>query len=145
MKDMVLASPSRDTAEFNENDFKKQLLAALTAMRDGDFSVRLPSDWIGLDGKVADTVNAISSRMERFNTGLLRLRQSVGEEGKLGERLEVGDSVGSWAERIEAINALVDDLSLPTEEMGRVIGSVAKGDLSQSMPLEVRGRPLRGE
>src|SRR5207253_128409 len=58
---------------------------------------------------------------------------------------DLGDSVGGWAERIEAINALVDDLSLPTEEMGRVIGAVAKGDLSQSMPSEVRGRPLRGE
>ena len=127
MNDMVLANPSGDMPELSDNDFKKHLLTALAAMRDGDFSVRLPSDWIGLDGKVADTVNAISSRMERSNTSLLRLRQTVGDEGKLGERLDLGDNVGSWAERIEAINALVDDLSLPTEEMGRVIGSVAKG------------------
>src|SRR5260221_14692713 len=29
--------------------------------------------------------------------------------------------------------------------MARVIGSVAKGDLSQSMALEIDGRPLQGE
>ena len=146
MKAMVLASPPPgEPGEFTDTDFKRQLLAALAEMRHGNFSVRLPSDWIGLEGKVADTVNALFARNERFNTNLRRLRHTVGEEGKLDERLPLGDSAGGWAERIEAINALVDDLSLPTEEMGRVIGSVAKGDLSQSMPLEVRGRPLRGE
>jgi len=145
MKDMVLEGTPTDAVGRTDSEFKRQLLATLGAMRDGDFSARLPSDWTGLDGKVADTVNQIASRMERSNVNLLRLRHAVGEEGQLGERLAVGDSVGGWAERIEAINVLVDDLSLPTEEMGRVIGAVAKGDLSQSMPLEVRGRPLRGE
>src|SRR6516225_5862234 len=145
MQELILEKNGGEVAEFTENEFKKQLLTTLGAFRDGDFSSRLPSDWTGLDGKVADAVNQIGSRMQRSNANLSRLRHSVGQEGQLGERLDLGDSVGGWAERIEAINALVDDLSLPTEEMGRVIGAVAKGDLSQSMPLEVRGRPLRGE
>ena len=33
----------------------------------------------------------------------------------------------------------------PTAEVARVIGAVAKGDLSQSMTVEIDGRPLRGE
>ncbi len=123
----------------------RELLDALTAVREGDFSVRLSSDWPGLEGRVADNLNVIVSRMARFNTGLRRLRSRVGEEGRINERLPLADSVGDWAERIEAINALVDDLSQPTVEMGRVIGAVAKGDLSQQMPLEARGHPLRGE
>jgi len=57
----------------------------------------------------------------------------------------MGDSVGNWAERIDAINALVDELTQPTVEVGRVIGAVAKGDLTQSMPLELAGHPLKGE
>src|SRR5271157_5354383 len=145
MKTMTLAESRADADDLSGADFKRQLLTTLGAIRDGDFSARLPADWVGLDGKVAEAVNQIASRMERSNTAILRLRHSVGNEGQLGERLALGDSIGGWAERIEAINALVDDLSLPTEEMGRVIGAVAKGDLSQSMPLEVRGRPLRGE
>src|SRR6516225_9095345 len=145
MQELILEKNGGEVAEFTENEFKKQLLTTLGAFRDGDFSSRLPSDWTGLDGKVADAVNQIGSRMQRSNANLSRLRHSVGQEGQLGERLDLGDSVGGWAERIEAINALVDDLSLPTTEMARVIGAVAKGDLSQTVALEAEGQPLRGE
>ncbi|HTO03125.1 MAG TPA: hypothetical protein VL069_05450, partial [Opitutus sp.] len=123
----------------------KKLVVALDAVREGDFTTQLPSNWTGLEGKVADSLNIIVTRMQRFNTGLVRLRRNVGEEGKISERLSMGDAVGKWAERVEAINALVDHLSQPTIEVGRVIGAVAKGDLSQSMPLELGGRPLKGE
>ncbi len=125
--------------------FMRQLLVALGELEDGDFSVRLPSDWTDLEGRVADRVNGIARRLENSNTILLRLRRQVGAEGKIGERLPLGDSVGNWAERVEAINALVDELSQPTVEVGRVIGAVAKGDLSQAMPLELGGRALKGE
>ena len=43
------------------------------------------------------------------------------------------------------MNSLIDDLVHPTSETARVIGAVARGDLSQSMALEAEGRPLRGE
>ena len=107
MKDMLLETPSSNgavDADVDHDDFKRQLLATLGLVRDGDFSARLPSDWTGLDGKVADLINQIVSRMERSNANLFRLCRAVGEEGKLGERLALGDSVGGWAERIEAIN-----------------------------------------
>jgi len=38
------------------------LLNALVALRKGDFSVRLPSDLTGLNGKIADTLNAPGTR-----------------------------------------------------------------------------------
>ncbi|MEP6800927.1 MAG: hypothetical protein ABJC07_03250 [Acidobacteriota bacterium] len=41
---------------------RKQLLAALTAFQKGSFDVRLPEDWIGLDGKIADAFNAVVER-----------------------------------------------------------------------------------
>ena len=40
---------------------------------------------------------------------------------------------------------LIDDLVWPTTEVTRAVGAVAKGDLGQSMALEVDGRPLEGE
>ena len=43
------------------------------------------------------------------------------------------------------MNHLIDDLVRPTTEMARVIGAVAKGDLSQTVALEAEGQPLRGE
>ncbi|HEX5222211.1 MAG TPA: HAMP domain-containing protein [Verrucomicrobiae bacterium] len=111
----------------------------------GDFSVRLPSGLVGLDGKIADTFNEVAERKERFGKSLTRLQNEVGRRGKISERLEMGDATGGWADRVEAVNSLVDELSRPTVEMARVIGAVAKGDLTQSVPLEVEGRPLQGE
>ena len=52
---------------------------------------------------------------------------------------------GEWKTNIEAVNGLIDDLVRPTTEMARVIGAVAKGDLTQSVALEAEGHPLRGE
>ena len=145
MKNSNMLKSAIDSDGPNDVGFMKGLLAVLGELDKGDFSARLPSDWTGLEGRVADRVNEIASRLENFNKSLLRLHYQVGEEGKIGERLPLGDSVGNWAERIEAINALVDGLSQPTVEVGRVIGAVAKGDLSQAMPLELGGRPLKGE
>jgi len=128
-----------------DDEFKHLLLSTLIEVRDGNFHVRMSSRWSGVDARIAETMNQICGRLERFNTSLLRLRRQVGEEGRINERMVMGDAIGNWAERVEAINALVDELSQPTAEMGRVIGAVAKGDLQQSMPLELSGRPLRGE
>ncbi len=52
---------------------------------------------------------------------------------------------GDWAECLESVNGLIGDLVQPSTEVARVIGSVAKGDLSQTMALEVDGRSLKGE
>jgi HAMP domain-containing protein/CheY-like chemotaxis protein/signal transduction histidine kinase len=126
-------------------DFMKQLVATLSAIEEGDFSARLPLEWTGLEGRVTEQLNGIAARMGRSNASLVNIRRQVGQEGKIHVRLPIGDSIGGWAERIDAINAVVDELSQPTVEMGRVIGAVAKGDLTQSMPLELNGRPLKGE
>ena len=41
--------------------FAKALLEALVSFRDGNFSVRLPADLIGIDGKIADVFNDIAA------------------------------------------------------------------------------------
>ena len=145
MKNSALLEPSANGNTLDSDSFKRQLLVTLTALRDGDFSARLPSDLTGLDGKVADAFNQIALKVEHFNKNVAHLRDEVGCRGKIHERMPMGDAIGGWAERIENVNALVDDLSQPTMEMGRVIGAVAKGDLTQAMPIEVRGSPLQGE
>ena len=61
----------------------RDLLTILGAMRAGDFSiVRLPSDWDGLWGKVADTFNDIVAANDRMAQQLDRVGQVVGREGK---------------------------------------------------------------
>src|SRR5207237_9768908 len=57
----------------------------------------------------------------------------------------LGDVSQGWAESIGSVNTLNGDLVYPTSEMARVIGAVAKGDLSTTMAIELDGRPLEGE
>ncbi|MGH7978033.1 MAG: hypothetical protein ACREE6_01560, partial [Limisphaerales bacterium] len=98
--------------------FKRQLLATLTALRDGDFSTRMPGDLTGLDGKIADAFNEVVGRVERFGDSLDRMRNEIGRKGKFSERLALGDAIGGWSDSMEAVNSLAQDLSRPTLEMG---------------------------
>jgi HAMP domain-containing protein/signal transduction histidine kinase/DNA-binding response OmpR family regulator len=125
--------------------FTNSLLAALFSLRDGDFSVRLPADLIGIDGKIADVFNDIAAVSERRARETARVSHAVGKEGKLKQRMVVPGAIGGWADEVAAVNLLIDDLVWPTTEVTRAVGAVAKGDLGQSMALEVDGRPLEGE
>ncbi|MGE3334546.1 MAG: HAMP domain-containing protein [Rhodospirillaceae bacterium] len=121
------------------------LLAALRALRKGDFSVRLPSNLSGVDGEIAEAFNDVVDLNERMTKEFQRLGDFVGKEGKITHRAKLANAGGSWASSIETVNTLVADLVQPTSEMARVIGAVAKGDLSQTVNLDIDGRPLRGE
>ncbi len=122
-----------------------QLLVALQAMRVGDFSVRLPGNLTGRAGKVADTFNEIVSANERMAEQLEFVGQVVGREGKTRTRVRVGLTNGAWAEMETSVNTLIDDLLWPMTAVTRTIAAVAKGDLLQTVPLDVDGRPLQGE
>jgi HAMP domain-containing protein/signal transduction histidine kinase/CheY-like chemotaxis protein len=123
----------------------KQLLAALMAFKRGDFTVRLPDDWIGVGGKIADAFNDVIGSNQRITEELERIGRVVGKEGRIAQRASLGGVLDCWAHAIGSVNDLIGDLVHPTSEMARVIGAVAKGDLSKTMATEIEGRPLEGE
>ena len=114
-------------------------------MRDGDFSVRLAGDQTGLAGKIADTFNEIVTSNERLAGELERAGQIVGKDGKTRHRMSSDRRSGAWGAMETSVNTLIEDLLWPITEVTRAISSVAKGDLQQTMSLEVSGRPLKGE
>src|SRR5579863_7518196 len=124
---------------------QRMLLRVLHAVRDGDFSVRLPSDKTGLAGKIADTFNEIVTSNERLAGELERAGQIVGKDCKTRHRMSSDRRSGAWGAMEDSVNTLIDDLLWPITEVTRTISAVAKGDLQQTMSLEVNGRPLKGE
>ena len=137
---------TQNRPQTNGNNFDTdQLLSALMAFKRGDFSARLPENWTGVPGKIADTFNAVIEANERMTRELERIGRVVGKEGRIAQRASIGEVTNSWADAIGSINNLIGDLVQPTSEMARVIGAVAKGDLSQTMATEIEGRPLKGE
>ncbi len=121
------------------------ILASLQTMRAGDFSVRLPGSWTGLAGKIADTFNDIVAVNQQMAHELKRVGQVVGKEGKTRERTRFHESRGAWGEMEASVNTLVEDLLRPTTEVTRAIAAVAQGNLTQTVRLDVDGRPLEGE
>ena len=121
------------------------LLEALQAVRVGDFSVRLPSNQTGEAGRIADSFNDIVAANQRMAQQLERVGEVVGRQGKTRTRVRFGLSSGSWGDMEESVNTLIDDLVWPTTQVTRTISAVAKGDLLQTMPIDVDGRPLQGE
>ena len=111
----------------------RKLLRALQAVRDGDFSVRLPSDQTGIVGKIADTFNEIVVANQRMARELERAGQTVGKDGKTRHRVSIDRRSGAWGAMEASVNTLIDDLLWPTTEVTRTIASVVKGDLSQTM------------
>ncbi|MBI1943113.1 MAG: HAMP domain-containing protein, partial [Betaproteobacteria bacterium] len=122
-----------------------ELLRALRAFRRGDFSVRMPLHLSGVDGEIAQVFNDAVEMNEALAEEFARVSDQVGREGRIGQRVSVPGATGAWSDCVQSVNSLIADMAYPVTEVARVIGSVAKGDLSQSMALEVDGWPLRGE
>jgi signal transduction histidine kinase/HAMP domain-containing protein/ActR/RegA family two-component response regulator len=118
------------------------LLSVLSDVKHGDFSVRMPLDWTGLAGKVADTLNDVIAANATLGDALANVSRVVGKEGKLSHRVTLRGSDRVWSESIDSVNSLIEDLVRPTSEMQRVVGAVADGDLSKKITGDVHGEVL---
>src|ERR1700744_5689824 len=123
----------------------EQLLDALQAVQAGDFSVRLPGNQTGIVGKIADTLNDIVATNQRMAQQLEHVGDVVGKQGRTRQRVKLASGRGAWGEMEDSVNTLIDDLLWPTVAVSRAIAAVAKGDLLQTVDLDVDGRPLKGE
>src|SRR2546429_1539895 len=136
MNDLHLAPETLD---------RRALLRALRALKKGDFTRRLPLDLTGIDGQIAEVFNDIVEMNESIASEIARVCRTVGKDGQINKRLRVAGGVGAGASEMDSVTQLIGDLARPTAAVARVIESVADGDLSQRMLLEIDGLPLRGE
>ncbi|MGZ6975586.1 MAG: HAMP domain-containing protein, partial [Acidimicrobiia bacterium] len=120
----------------------KVLLSVLAKVKGGDFTARMPLEWTGVAGKVADGLNDVIIANQALGTELSRVSQVVGKQGQLSHRMVLGGWTQGWSDSVESVNNLIDDLVRPTIEMQRVIGAVADGDLSKKVSADVRGEML---
>ena len=95
-----------------------------------------------MGGKVADRLNEIIGANEALGTELERVSRVVGKEGKLSQRVSHMGTEQVWGSCIESVNTLIEDLVRPSNEMQRVIGAVADGDLSKKVAADVQGEML---
>ncbi|PYT65206.1 MAG: hybrid sensor histidine kinase/response regulator, partial [Acidobacteria bacterium] len=121
---------------------RKDLLRALEAFEEGDFAARAAEGPSG--SPVVRALNNVIGMNQKVAGELVRVSRAVGKEGRLFERAVLKKARGSWGTSIAAVNTLIGDLVQPTIEVASVIGEVAEGNLSRTMPLEIEGRPVKG-
>ncbi|MFD8543441.1 HAMP domain-containing protein [Streptomyces sp. NPDC059649] len=127
----------------------RPLLAAMNALRDGDFTSRVAvPNGPTADGVLADmagVLNQIVARNAHLSSELQRVRGEIIRQGRLDERISASPGQGAWTTSIEAANTVLDALVVPLAKATRVLDAVADGDLTQHVELHDGSRELRGD
>ncbi|MGX1881484.1 HAMP domain-containing protein [Streptomyces sp. NPDC055287] len=117
----------------------RQLLAGLTAVRDGDFGTRLPADSDGLLGEIATVFNGMVDQLSLFTFEVTRVAREVGTDGRLGGQAHVPGVDGTWKDLTDSVNAMAGNLTTQVRDIAQVATAVARGDLSQKITVDARG------
>ncbi|WP_207536348.1 HAMP domain-containing protein [Desertivirga arenae] len=123
----------------------KELLNVLSQVKNGKLDVRMPVKQAGISGRICEVLNDIIDMSEQFVTEICTAEKIIGKKGNLSKRVEMPDARGQWAVGVKSLNGLITDLTYPTLEIAGMINSVANGNLSRQIPLEINGQPLKGE
>jgi HAMP domain-containing protein/signal transduction histidine kinase/CheY-like chemotaxis protein len=123
----------------------KELLNVLSLVKNGKLDVRMPVTQAGINGRICEVLNDIIEMNQRLVAEISSAEITIGKKGNLAKRIEVPDAKGEWARGVNSLNNLIEDLTSPTLEIAGMINSVANGDLSKHIPLEIKGHPLKGE
>ena len=117
----------------------RTLRDVLRAARQGDLSVRLPTNGDGsVFGEVALAFNALIAQNEALVAELDRVSRRAGAEGQITDRASLGPVAGAWSAAIGSLNSLVESMAFPQMEAARLLERVAAGDLSREMPRDYR-------
>ena len=117
----------------------------IQGFRDGELRIPPPAEPGGIVGELAAALKQTADRNRHFADELNRVCREVVRQGHLDARLAAGPGQGAWSASVEAANALIDALVVPTANATRVLEAVADGDLTQRMDLQDGNRPLRGD
>jgi signal transduction histidine kinase/CheY-like chemotaxis protein/HAMP domain-containing protein len=120
----------------------EQLLSSLTAVRDGDFSMRLPKTGDPLLDQIAVVFNGMVDQLDRFTTEVTRVAREVGTEGNLGGQAEIRGVSGTWKSLTDSVNAMANNLTSQVRNIAMVTTAVANGDLTKKIDVDAQGEIL---
>ncbi|MFC3454565.1 HAMP domain-containing protein [Amycolatopsis speibonae] len=145
MPEPVAKRGSRDTMRVGvalNDEGLQRLLEGLKAVRDGDFSTRLPQEDDVLMDEMSVVFNGMVDQLALFTSEVTRVAREVGTEGKLGGQAAVPSVSGTWKDLTDSVNAMAGNLTGQVRDIAEVATAVAKGDLSQKITVDVKGEML---
>ncbi|MHB8783383.1 MAG: HAMP domain-containing protein, partial [Desulfobacteria bacterium] len=125
-----------------------EMTRVIGAVSRGDFSQTLNTEIEGrsLQGEflgAAKTVNAMVEQLGAFTSEVTRVAREVGTDGKLGGQAKLKGVSGTWKDLTDSVNSMASNLTAQVRNIADVTISVANGDLSKKIAVDVRGEFLQ--
>lgn len=102
------------------------------------------TEYINVDakGEILDlkvTVNNMVEQLKTLSDEIIRVSVEVGTEGQLGGQANILGVKGEWQVLSDAVNVMAFNLTTQVRSIAEVTTAVARGDLSKTINVEVRG------
>src|SRR6201981_901548 len=121
----------------------RDIARVTTAVANGDLSQKITVDVKGEILQLKDTINKMVDNLNTFAGEVARVAKEMGTEATLGGQVEVKGVAGTWKGLTDNVNAMAGSLTAQVRDIARVTTSVAHGDLSQKITVDVKGEILQ--
>jgi HAMP domain-containing protein/signal transduction histidine kinase/CheY-like chemotaxis protein len=112
------------------------------AVAAGDLSKKITVDVAGEILELKDTINTMVDQLSSFASEVTRVAREVGTEGKLGGQADVRGVAGTWKDLTDSVNMMAGNLTGQVRNIAEVATSIANGDLSKKIAVDVKGEIL---
>ncbi len=119
-----------------------EVARVISAVANGDLSKKISVEAKGEVLTLKNTVNTMVDQLNSFAAEVTRVAKEVGTEGKLGGQADVKGVSGVWKDLTDNVNSMASNLTAQVRNIADVTKSVAKGDLSRKITVDVKGEVL---
>ncbi len=121
----------------------RNIAQVTTAVAQGDLSQKITVDAQGEILELKSTVNTMVDQLSSFADEVTRVAREVGTEGRLGGQAQVRGVSGTWRDLTDSVNSMASNLTGQVRNIAHVATAVAKGDLSKTITVGVKGEILQ--
>jgi signal transduction histidine kinase/HAMP domain-containing protein/ActR/RegA family two-component response regulator len=120
----------------------RNIAEVTTAVARGDLSKKITVDVKGEILALKSTINTMVDQLNAFAGEVSRVAKEVGTEGRLGEQALVAGVGGVWKDLTDNVNSMAANLTGQVRNIAEVTTAVARGDLSKTITVDVKGEML---
>ena len=113
-----------------------------TAIAGGDLSKKITVNVSGEILQLKETINTMVDQLNAFAGEVTRVAREVGTDGRLGGQANVLGVAGTWKDLTDSVNSMASNLTAQVRNIAEVATSIANGDLSKKITVDVRGEIL---
>ncbi|MFI5289251.1 MAG: HAMP domain-containing protein, partial [Polyangia bacterium] len=117
----------------------RNIALVTTAVANGDLSKKITVEARGEILELKDTINAMVEQLRTFAAEVTRVAREVGTEGQLGGQALVPGVSGTWKDLTDNVNLMASNLTDQVRGIGKVVTSVAEGDLTKKLVVVAKG------